>query len=62
MNTVKLHDEVIIKKTGEHAFVVWFSESPEEDSYLLEIIGKEEMPKFYSRKEFLTLKEAKNVE
>ena len=29
MNAIKLHDEVIIKETGEHAFIVWFSESPD---------------------------------
>ncbi len=57
MNKIKIHNEVIIKETGDHAFIVWFSESPDEDSYLLEIKGKNEMPKFYSRNDFITLEE-----
>lgn len=53
MIDVEMHEEVIIKKTGEHAFIVWFDEeNPEKDSYLLEIKGKCEMPDFYERKDF----------
>ena len=55
-NDIKLHDEVIIKETKEHAFVVWISDNSNEDSYLLEIKGKNEMPHFYSKDDFTILK------
>lgn len=52
MTEIKLHDEVVIKETGEEAYVVWIDEDPEHDSYLLEIKEKNETPKFYKRKDF----------
>ncbi|WP_178323699.1 hypothetical protein [Acidaminococcus timonensis] len=45
-------DEVEILKTGERAIVVWADDDPAHDSYLLDIKGKNEMPDFYSRKDF----------
>ncbi|WP_432643219.1 hypothetical protein [Acidaminococcus sp.] len=52
MHDIKELDEVQILKTGEYAFVVWADDDPTHDSYLLEIKGKNEMPNFYSRKDF----------
>jgi hypothetical protein len=49
-------DEVEILKTGERAFVVWADDNPAHDSYLLEIKEKNEMPDFYSRKDFKLIK------
>ena len=51
----KMHDRVKIKKTGEIAFIVWYDENPEHDSFLLEIDGKNEMPDFYKRADFEVL-------
>lgn len=51
-----LHKKVIINETKEKAIIIWFDEVQEHDSYLLEIIGKDEMPKFYKRKDFTILK------
>lgn len=51
-----LHKKVIINETKEEAIIIWFDEVQEHDSYLLEIIGKDEMPKFYKRKDFTILK------
>lgn len=49
----KMHDRVRIKKTGEIAFIVWYDKKyPEHDSFLLEIMDKNEMPEFYERKDF----------
>ncbi len=45
----KLHDEVIIKETGERGFVVWMDDK--NDSVLVEITGKNEMPKFHKKSE-----------
>ena len=48
-----MHDRVRIKETNEIAFIVWYNEDdPSEDSFLLEILDKNEMPKFYKRKDF----------
>lgn len=56
MINYKMHDRVRIKETGEIAFIVWYNEDdPTEDSFLLEIMGKNEMPKFYERKDFEVL-------
>ena len=52
MNDCKLHEEVEIKATGERAFIVWYDEDSDHDSFLLEIKGKNEMPLFYKRKDF----------
>ena len=53
MTEYKMHDRVRIKKTGEIAFIVWYDEEDSKmDSFLLEIAGKNEMPKFYKRKDF----------
>ncbi len=49
MKDYKLHDEVIIKKTKEKGFIVWYDEEPNHDSILIEIYDKREMPKFYKR-------------
>ena len=52
-NDFKLHDRVKIKSTGEIAFIVWYHELyPEHDSFLLDKLGAEEMPKFYKRADF----------
>jgi len=52
----RLHDRVQINKTGEIAFIVWYDEEyPAHDSFLLEIMGEDEMPKFYERKDFEVL-------
>ncbi len=51
-----LHKKVIINETKEEAIIIQFDEVQEHDSYLLEIIGKDEMPKFYKRKNFTILK------
>ncbi|MBR2677749.1 MAG: hypothetical protein IKE28_12705 [Solobacterium sp.] len=49
----KMHDRVLIKATGEIAFIVWYDdEYPLHDSFLLETLGKNEMPKFYTRSDF----------
>lgn len=45
----KEHDEVIIKETGERGFIVWIDEK--NDSMLVEIANKNEMPKFYKKSE-----------
>ncbi len=45
----KEHDEVIIKETGERGFVVWIDDK--NDSVLVEITEKNEMPKFYKKSE-----------
>ena len=55
MDDIKLYDKVKILKTGEEAFVVWISPDAEAlgdeyDSYLLEIINKNEMPNFLYQK------------
>lgn len=42
-----LHDKVRIKETGEIGFIVWVSDSLKDDCYLVEIMGRNEMPKFY---------------
>lgn len=42
-----LHDKVRIKETGETGFIVWISDSLKDDCYLVEITGRDEMPKFY---------------
>ena len=53
MAEYKMHDRVRMKETGEIAFIVWYDEeNPENDSFLLEIPDKDEMPKFYKRKDF----------
>mgnify|MGYP000091324372 CR=1 FL=1 len=49
-------DEVEILATGERAIVVDVPVIPGQDSYMLEIIGKNEMPLFYTRKEFKFIK------
>lgn len=51
----KMHDEVIIKATGEHAFIVWYDDEEGHDSFLLEIKDKDEMPEFYKRKDFIVI-------
>ena len=49
----KLFDRVKLKATGEIAFIVWYNEDyPKVDSFLLEIKGKNELPKFYKRADF----------
>lgn len=45
-------DEIEILAAGERAIVVDVPVIPGQDSYMLEIIGKNEMPLFYTRKEF----------
>ena len=54
----KLHDRVILKLTKEIGFIVWYDEDyPEHDSFLIEIMGKNEMPHFYKRDDFEVLGE-----
>ena len=52
INGIQELDEVEILKTRERAFVVWADDNPAHDSYLLEIKEKNEMPDFYSQKDF----------
>lgn len=49
---VKMYEEVIIKATGEHAYVVWHAPNFAYDSYLLDLKDKFEMPLFYVRDDF----------
>lgn len=56
MKDIKLYDKVRIKKTKEIAFVVDIN-SKGLDSYILEIIDKNEMPKFYKRADFEKIEE-----
>ncbi|MCR5034394.1 MAG: hypothetical protein K6B42_03120 [Clostridia bacterium] len=56
---IKMHDRVRIKATGETAFIVWFNEDdPSQDSFLLELENKDEMPKYYKRRDFEIIGEA----
>ncbi len=49
----RLYDRVRIRKTGEEAFIVRFDDLyPEHDSFLLDLAGRDEMPKFYRRADF----------
>ena len=53
MDGLKMYDKVRIKKDGATAFIVWFDEDDEtKDSYMLEIEGADEMPRFYKREDF----------
>ncbi|WP_297862662.1 hypothetical protein [uncultured Acidaminococcus sp.] len=52
INGIQELDEVEILKTGERAFVVGADDDPAHDRYLLEIKGKNEMPDFYSQRDF----------
>jgi len=52
----KLFDEVIIKSTGEHAFIVWVDDEHEYDSFILEKKEDGEAPKFYHREDFELVK------
>lgn len=38
--------KVKIKATGEIAYIVWYDEHPEHDSFLLDLAEKEELPHF----------------
>jgi hypothetical protein len=54
----KMYDRVRLKKTGEIGFIVWYADDyPAYDSFLIEIAGKNEMPKFYERDDFEVLGE-----
>lgn len=59
MHDIQELDEVEIIKTGERAIVVSIDESDKEmlyDSFILEIIDKNEMPDYYRRDEFKFIK------
>lgn len=59
MNDIELYEEVEIIKTGERGYIVWFNEDDlTQDSCLIEIIGKNEMPRFYERKDFKKVKQS----
>ena len=47
-----MHKKVRIKATGELAYIVWYDEKEGHDSFLLDIIDKNEMPEFYSFADF----------
>ena len=52
-----LHKKVKIKATGEIAYIVWYDEHPEHDSFLLDLAEKEELPHFYKFDDFIFLEE-----
>lgn len=56
MENIKLYDKVKIKRTNEIAVVVDIN-SKGLDSYILEKVDKNEMPKFYKRADFEKIEE-----
>jgi len=52
-----LHKKVKIKATGEIACIVWYDEHPEHDSFLLDLVEKDELPHFYKFDDFILLEE-----
>lgn len=52
-----LHKKVKIKATGEIAYIVWYDEHPEHDSFLLDLAEKDELPLFYEFDDFIFLEE-----
>ena len=50
MEEYQLYDYVEIENTQERGFIVWLDNK--QDSYMIEIKGKYELPKFYQRKDF----------
>ena len=47
-----MHKKVRIKKTGEIAYIVWYNDDYDKDSFLLDIADKNQMPDFYERADF----------
>ena len=52
-----LHKKVKIKATGEIAYIVWYDEHPEHDSFLLDLAERDELPLFYEFDDFIFLEE-----
>lgn len=50
-----LHKKVKIKATGEIAYIVWYDEHPEHDSFLLDLAERDELPHFYKFDDFIFL-------